>query len=438
MTVTQSSTADWRPTLEVLARSLQIGLDQREARAFQQRNLSRIVSFAAANSAFYRQRLAPAMTRQGLVMSRWSDVPVLTKDELRANRDGIRIDCLSRESGAVRSGWTSGSEGEPLEYIRSALADQVSGKTTQRFMRWWKMDGRQRLAQIVATRQTTAAVPSPTMRRGWMEGCPTGEFHVYPVSTELQRHLDWLQSLRPAYLKTYPEVLAELARLTLRQGRLLRFSLLISGGGVLSEETRALCRDAFGCAVADFYGAEEVGGIAAQCPSCGEYHAADENLMLEILKEDGQPAAPGETGRAVVTTLFNEAFPLIRYHVGDHVEAGTAGVCPQPLLTLKRIRGRGKAIFRLSGGRTIWPFIPSGDMARLANVRRFQFVQVAEDQVEFHYVPRDPASGIDEARLAQIVKEFLDPSLRVTSRAVPAIVRDENLKYMLYRSLLST
>ena len=430
-------TADWRPTLELLARSFQIGLDQREARAFQQKNLSRVVAFAAANSDFYRQRLAPSMSRQGLVMSGWSDVPVLTKDELRANRDRIVIEHISRESGAVRSGWTSGSEGEPLHYIRSALADQVSGKTTQRFMRWWKMDGRQRLAQIVATRQTTTETAAPNMRRGWMDGFPTGEFHVYPVSTELQRHLDWLQSLRPAYLKTYPEVLAELARLALRQGRLLRFSLLISGGGVLTEETRALCRDAFGCAVADIYGAEEVGGIAVQCPRCGEYHAADENLMLEILKEDGRPAEPGETGRAVVTTLFNEAFPLIRYHVGDFVEAGTNSACPQPLLTLKRIRGRGKAIFRLTGGRTMWPFIPSGDMARLTNVRRFQFVQLAEDQVEFHYVPRDPASGIDEALLARLVADFIDPSLRVTSRAVPAIARDENFKYMLYRSLLT-
>ena len=430
-------TADWRPTLELLARSFQIGLDQREARAFQQKNLSRVVAFAAANSDFYRQRLAPSMSRQGLVMSGWSDVPVLTKDELRANRDRIVIERISRESGAVRSGWTSGSEGEPLHYIRSALADQVSGKTTQRFMRWWKMDGHQRLAQIVATRQTTTETAAPSMRRGWMDGCPTGEFHVYPVSTELQRHLDWLQALRPAYLKTYPEVLAELARLALRQGRVLRISLLISGGGVLTEETRALCREAFGCAVADIYGAEEVGGIAVQCPRCGEYHAADENLMLEILKEDGRPAEPGETGRAVVTTLFNEAFPLIRYHVGDHVEAGAAGICPQPLLTLKRIRGRGKAIFRLTGGRTMWPFIPSGDLARLTNVRRFQFVQLAEDQVEFHYVPRDPASGIDEALLARLVADFIDPSLRVTSRAVPAIARDENFKYMLYRSLLT-
>lgn len=435
--MTRTGTPDWRSTLEVLNRSLHVGLDPREARAFQQRNLARIVAFAAANSAFYRQRLAPAMGRQGLVLARWSDVPVLTKDELRASRDDIAIARLSPESGAVHGGWTSGSEGEPLNYARTALANHVSGKTTQRFMRWWRMDGRQRLAQIMATRQTTAEPPAPSMRRGWMDGHPTGEFHVYPVSTDLQRHLAWLQDLRPAYLKTYPEVLAELARLALRQGRLLRFSLLISGGGVLTEDTRALCRDAFGCAVADIYGAEEVGGIAAQCPRCGEYHAADENLMLEILKEDGQPAAPGETGRAVVTTLFNEAFPLIRYHVGDFLEAGAARLCPQPLLTVKRIRGRGKAIFRLPGGRTVWPFIPSGEMGRLGNVRRFQFVQLAEDQVAFHYVPRDPTVGIDEALLAQLVADFIDPSLRVTSRAVAAIARDENLKYMLYLSVLN-
>jgi len=432
----QKGTADWRPTLDSLSRSLQLGLGKAEARRFRDANLARLTALAHARSPFYRDRLAPVMGRSGLRLERWNEIPILTKDELRAHRDDVLIADPGKESGAVRMGWTAGSEGQPLHFARTGLSDFVSNKTTLRFMRWWGMDGSQRLAQIQATRQSTDTEPVPTLRRGWMEGHPHGEYHTFPASAELHRHLAWLQTVRPAYVKSYPEVLGALARMALRQGRVMRFSLLVSGGAVLTEEIRKLCRDAFGCAVADFYGAEETGSIAAQCPQCGQYHAADENVLLEVVKDDGTAARPGEAGRAVVTTLFNHAFPLIRYQVGDYVVAGGESTCAQPLTTIRQVLGRAKNIFRLPGGRSIWPFIPSFDLGRLPNVKRYQFVQVAEDRVEFHYVPLDPAKGTDDALLAELVRDFLDAGLAAKSVKVPSIARENNLKYMLYRSLL--
>jgi phenylacetate-CoA ligase len=371
-------------------------------------------------------------------LERWADIPVLTKNEVLENRDRIFINDTPKESGAIRTGWTSGSEGQPLNYARTGLADFVSTQATQRFMRWWKLDGSQRLAHIKATRQPTGTVPPPVVRRGWYAGAPTGERHVFPAGVDLQRHLEWLQKIEPAYLKSYPELLGELARLSLRQGRVLRFKLLISGGGVLTDDIRRLCSDAFACKVADFYGAEEVGSIAAECPVCGDYHVADENVLLEVLKDDGTEAQPGETGRAVLTTLFNHALPLIRYQVGDYVEAGGGGIqCSLSLQRIRRIRGRYKSMFRLPGGQMVWPFIPAGEIGRIANVRRFQLVQVALDRVEFHYVPKNAEVGVDALFIDAIVKTHIDPSLTTVSVPVHSIDREDNLKYPLYRSLVA-
>lgn len=432
----QARRAEWHSLMEMLNRSLFSGLSAAEARDFRHRSLRRMADVACSRSRFYRQRLAPAMGPSGLRLERWNDIPILDKATLRKNRAQILIEEAGPETGRVRMGWTSGSEGEPLNYGRSVLADQISSRITQRFLRRWKADGSQRFAQILSTRQEANATPEPAMRRGWLEGQRSGELHVFPVATDLHRHLAWLHEIRPGYLKSYPEVLAELARLTLRQGRVLPMRLLFSGGGVLTQETRRLCRDAFGCAVADFYGAEEVGSIADQCPHCGHYHVCDENLFLEILREDGCAAAPGEAGRAVVTTLFNDGFPLIRYEIGDHVVAGGASCVVPALQTIAEVKGRSSAIFRLKGGRALWPFIPSDEMARLAGVQRFQFVQVAEDLVEFHYVPRDGQPGLDEVLLHHLVTAFIDPSLRVRSVASDRLERDENHKYAIYRSLL--
>jgi hypothetical protein len=100
------------------------------------------------------------------------------------------------------------------------------------------------------------------------------------------------------------------------------------------------------------------------------------------------------------------------------------------------VLGRAKAIFRLTGGRSVWPFIPSSDLGRLPNIKRYQFVQVALDRVEFHYVPHDPSQGTDDELLAQLVRVYIDPSLAATSVPVKRIERENNLKYMLYRSVL--
>jgi phenylacetate-CoA ligase len=38
---------------------------------------------------------------------------------------------------------------------------------------------------------------------------------------------------------------------------------------------------------------------------------------VEILRDDGSPAAVGEQGEVVVTSLVNYAMPHIRYRIGD-------------------------------------------------------------------------------------------------------------------------
>ncbi len=40
----------------------------------------------------------------------------------------------------------------------------------------------------------------------------------------------------------------------------------------------------FGADIADTYGAEEVGHIAAQCRDCGEYHISAEATYVEVAR----------------------------------------------------------------------------------------------------------------------------------------------------------
>lgn len=79
---------------------------------------------------------------------------------------------------------------------------------------------------------------------------------------------------------------------------------------------RRTIEQAFDCKVYDWYGSTELDSIAHQCGQHEGHHITEENVFLEV-ERDGEPAAPGEEGRVLLTNLNNFAMPLIRYDIGD-------------------------------------------------------------------------------------------------------------------------
>ena len=73
-----------------------------------------------------------------------------------------------------------------------------------------------------------------------------------------------------------------------------------------------------GIKVHNCYGASEFyGPMFLECSEqCGAHIWAD-LCLIEILHDDGTPCEDGEKGNMVVTMLQKEAFPLIRYKIGD-------------------------------------------------------------------------------------------------------------------------
>ncbi len=92
----------------------------------------------------------------------------------------------------------------------------------------------------------------------------------------------------------------------------------IAGGEPWSESMRRKLQDRTGIRVHNCYGASEYYGPAfLECDKqCGSHIWAD-YCYMETLDKNGEPCADGEEGDLVVTMLQKEAFPLIRYKIGD-------------------------------------------------------------------------------------------------------------------------
>ncbi|MDR3205678.1 MAG: phenylacetate--CoA ligase [Candidatus Methanoplasma sp.] len=97
-----------------------------------------------------------------------------------------------------------------------------------------------------------------------------------------------------------------------------KVKLAIAGGEPWSESMRDKIQERTGIRVHNCYGASEFyGPLFLECDrQCGAHVWAD-ICYIEILDKNGDLCADGERGEMVVTMLNKEAFPLIRYRIGD-------------------------------------------------------------------------------------------------------------------------
>jgi phenylacetate-CoA ligase len=132
---------------------------------------------------------------------------------------------------------------------------------------------------------------------------------------------------------------SELPDLGLRRLGIKR--VLLSSDNICCSAVEAI-ENSWGCEVFEHYGMTEVGyGCAVDCHAHNGMHIREGNILVEIVDpETLRPVPDGELGEVVVTTLSNEAMPLIRYRTGDisRIIPGTCR-CGGTLKRLDRVRG---------------------------------------------------------------------------------------------------
>lgn len=360
--------------------------------AVQYRQLSELLHHAWKTSPFYRARLDAAGYRVGSAITpAWfSSLPLLSRQELQANFDTLKSNSPPEQHGPVTEGSSSGSTGRPIRFLSTEYNRTLGRTLVLRDHLWNQRDFSSRVAVIRAKAEIGDS-------RDWGPGlsyvyasssCP-----MLHSSTPINKQAQWLIEQNPEYLLATPSNLRGLADELIRVGTTLpRLREIIAMGETLSIEVRNFCEATFKASIRDIYSASEVGYIAPQCQE-GHYHL-QENLLVEILDDEGNPVAPSQIGKVVITDLHNFASPLIRYAIGDYAEAGEVGcACGRSLKRLNRIMGRSRNLITLPDGRRFWPLMGIKDWPKTAEITRFQVVQKSLDTLEVRVeVPRSLTS----------------------------------------------
>lgn len=341
----------------------------------QLRRLRALLAHSAAHVPYYRDLFTrigfdPASVTSATDLQR---LPFLTKAEIRANSDALRADDAV---GLARFN-TGGSSGEPLIFFigTERVTHDVAAKW--RATRWWGVDIGDREIVVwgspieLGTQDRVRLVRDALMRT---ELLPAFEMSDAKVDGFIAR----IRARRPRMLFGYPSAISHIALHAEQRGvRLddLGIKVVFVTSERLYDHQRETIERVFACPAANGYGGRDAGFIAHQCPA-GQMHITAEDIIVEIVAEDGSVLPPGEAGEIVVTHLATRDYPFIRYRTGDvGVLSAEACSCGRGLPVLKEIQGRSTDFVIAADGTVIHGLALIYVLRELPQIQAFKIIQ---------------------------------------------------------------
>jgi phenylacetate-CoA ligase len=371
--------------------------------ALQMEKLEKILEFTQKNSSFYRQHWQSATDdrRATSHFPALDGMPIVTKDDLRAADGAFPI--AGAPGGRVIKVKTSGSTGEPMTYLRSAVQDSWFWALRIRMWQWaGYTPGEPYLTLNLNARTAWHKRLQDVLFRCDYHGFNANQNDVHAVLRDLDRH-------KVSTLVGYSSSLYLLSQAMRRLGHNRHHVKgILATGDTLFPDYRQHIEETFNAGVFDYYGAGGEGfHVASQCEERGLYHLHIENSVIEILC-GSRPAEPGEMGEVVVTQLDNHAMPLIRYATGDTAVPAAADAvcaCGRQLPLIEGIRGRvPDTVFAPDGSALVVHFFTIL-FENLSGIRHFQIVQKEADRIVAHIVR---LADFDQAKIEDEVRRAVD------------------------------
>ena len=168
-------------------------------------------------------------------------------------------------------------------------------------------------------------------------------------------HVEAMKLAKVTVIHAFTTFLAQLGEVVIRKAMTqqdLDVRLGLIGGEIRSEAARRALGEPFGdIHIREQYGTAEVGIIASECEFGGGMHLSDDHVVEVIDPVTGEQVEEGASGELVVSDVWREAMPIIRYRTGDLTEGLNLHPCPcgRTAPRMQRIIGRVSDIPRIKG-----------------------------------------------------------------------------------------
>jgi phenylacetate-CoA ligase len=328
-------------------------------------------------------------------------LPFLTKSVIRANVEGLKH---SQADGLARFN-TGGSSGEPLVFFigKRRVSHDVAAKW--RATRWWGVDIGD--PEIVVWGSPIELGKQDRIKYWRDKMLRTRLLPAFEMSeSKLDQFVATIRAVKPRMLFGYPSALTHIARHAQKR-QVPMTDLGIKVAFVTSErlydDQRATIEQVFGCRVANGYGGRDAGFIAHECPAGGMHITADD-MVVEIVDDEGQVQGAGVAGEIVVTHLRTNDFPFIRYRTGDiGVLGATPCSCGRGLPLLQDIQGRSTDFVVAADGTVMHGLSLIYVLRDLPGIQAFKVIQETRERTRVLLVVEPE---FQSGAIAQIVSGF--------------------------------
>ena len=251
-------------------------------------------------------------------------------------------------------------------------------------------------------------------------------FHLKPetaaryVEALRKHHIEWMTGYAVSYYL--------LAKFILEQDiEVPPLKAVITTSEKLTPEMREVMEKAYHCRVYEEYSTVENVLFASECER-GNLHVSPDAGIVEILRPDGTPCAPGEVGEVVATCLMRDYQPLIRYRLGD-LAAWSEEPCPcgRQMPVIKEVVGRIEDVVIGPDGRQMVRF--HGIFTDQPHVREGQIIQESLSHIHVRIVPANGFDSKDVDDIVSRVQQRLGKTVEVTAEKVEFIPRTKSGKF---------
>lgn len=308
----------------------------------------KIVKYAYEHIPFYKKYYDSVGFKPSCLLSEkdWNNIPVVEKHHIRECSDMFINPNAPKSSLSYTT--TGGSTGYPLRVGRDRRFKLEV--VAWRFLEWWGVSYADNTA-ITHRRIPHNMLQVLKNRFIWW---PTKRVYLSATSMtddQIKTFVENLEKKKIVWLTGYVGALERIAEYMETHGvKLTKLKLVWSTSAPLTELSRRKMESVFGCKVMDQYGCCEVSQIANQCPSSEHLHVNCDFVHVDVVNQENRSVID-EEGDILVTDLYNYAFPIIRYRLGDRgCMLSERCSCGKPFPLMKSVKGRiSDAVYTPSG-----------------------------------------------------------------------------------------